>query len=100
MRGEMRLSNLLPASLAVSALACRSLAMTTSLIRRLFRSRSRGWKTFGLTRHPVVACPLRPVLVAEVGADHITGEHMRHGARLLGWRADKPPASCTMDQIR
>ena len=44
--------------------------------------------------------PLKPVLVAEVSADHITGEHMRHGARLLRWRTDKAPESCTMDQIR
>jgi ATP-dependent DNA ligase len=44
--------------------------------------------------------PLRPVLVAEVSADHITGEHMRHGARLLRWRDDKRPEDCTMDQIR
>ena len=42
--------------------------------------------------------PLEPVLVVEVSADHITGEHMRHGARLLRWRTDKPPESCTMDR--
>jgi ATP-dependent DNA ligase len=44
--------------------------------------------------------PLEPVLVVEVSADHITGEHMRHGARLLRWRTDKPARSCTMDQLR
>jgi hypothetical protein len=27
---------------------------------------------------------------------HITGEHMRHGVRLLRWRTDKQPESCTM----
>lgn len=48
-------------------------------------------------RKPV---PLKPVLVAEVSADHITGEYMRHGARLLRWRDDKRPQDCTMDQIR
>ncbi len=51
----------------------------------------------GKERKPV---PLKPVLVAEVSADHITGEYMRHGARLLRWRIDKSPESCTMDQIR
>ena len=51
----------------------------------------------GKERVPV---PLEPVLVVEVSADHITGEHMRHGARLLRWRTDKTPESCTMDQIR
>jgi hypothetical protein len=35
-----------------------------------------------------------------VSADHITGEHMRHGARPLRWRTDKSPESCTTDQIR
>jgi ATP-dependent DNA ligase len=47
-----------------------------------------------------VPVPLKPVLVVEVSADHITGEHMRHGARLLRWRTDKPPERCTMYQIR
>jgi ATP-dependent DNA ligase len=47
-----------------------------------------------------VPVPLKPLLVVEVSADHITGEHMRHGARLLRCRTDKPPESCTMDQIR
>ncbi len=44
--------------------------------------------------------PLKPVLVAEVSFDHMTGEHMRHGARLLRWRTDKAPETCTMEQIR
>lgn len=51
----------------------------------------------GKERKPI---PLKPVLVAEVSADHITGDHMRHGARLLRWRTDKKPEDCTMDQIR
>lgn len=42
----------------------------------------------------------RPVLGAEVSADHITGEHMRHGARLIRWRIDKRPEDCTLDQAR
>jgi ATP-dependent DNA ligase len=37
--------------------------------------------------------------VVEVSADHIAGGFMRHGARLLRWRSDKPPERCTMDQI-
>jgi ATP-dependent DNA ligase len=41
--------------------------------------------------------PLEPVLVVEVSADHIIGEQMRHGARLLRWRTDAPPRTCTMD---
>ena len=64
-----------------------------------FTGRAPGGKSrwSGKERVPV---PLKPVLVVEVSADHITGEHMRHGARLLRWRTDKPPESCTMDQIR
>jgi ATP-dependent DNA ligase len=42
---------------------------------------------------------LKPELVVEVSADHITGGHMRHGSRFLRWRPDKKPRSCTMDQI-
>jgi ATP-dependent DNA ligase len=43
--------------------------------------------------------PLKPRLVVEVSADHITGGHMRHGSRFLRWRPDKRPRACTMDQI-
>jgi ATP-dependent DNA ligase len=43
--------------------------------------------------------PLKPRLVVEVSADHITGGHMRHGSRFLRWRPDKKPIACTMDQI-
>ena len=50
----------------------------------------------GKLRVPV---PLKPVLVAEVSADHVTGGHMRHGARFVRWRDDKRPRDCTLDQI-
>ena len=64
-----------------------------------FTGRAPGGKSrwSGKEREPV---PVRPVLVAEVSADHVTGEHMRHGARWLRWRPDKAPETCTMDQIR
>jgi len=64
-----------------------------------FTGRAPGGKSrwSGKERVPV---PLQPVLVVEVSADHITGDHMRHGARLLRWRTDKSPESCTMEQIR
>jgi ATP-dependent DNA ligase len=45
------------------------------------------------------AVPLEPRLVAEVSADHITSKFFRHGARLVRWRDDKRPESCTLDQI-
>ena len=50
----------------------------------------------GRDRKPV---PLRPTLVAEVSADHIENGRFRHGSRLLRWRQDKRPESCTMDQL-
>ena len=34
---------------------------------------------------------LRPELVAEVSFDHVSGRRIRHGARLLRFRDDKPP---------
>jgi ATP-dependent DNA ligase len=43
---------------------------------------------------------LRPELVAEVAFDHITGHRIRHGAKFLRWRTDKPPKDCTLEQLR
>ncbi len=43
---------------------------------------------------------LRPELVVEVAFDHITGNRIRHGAKLLRWRDDKDPSECTIDQLR
>jgi ATP-dependent DNA ligase len=45
------------------------------------------------------AIPLKPVLVAEVTADHITSQHIRHGAKFVRWRGDKRPEACTLDQL-
>jgi ATP-dependent DNA ligase len=43
--------------------------------------------------------PVRPQVVVEVAFDHTTGYRFRHAARLLRWRPEKPPRSCTMDQL-
>jgi len=43
---------------------------------------------------------LRPELVAEISYDHITGDRIRHGTKLLRWREDKAPRECSMDQLR
>ena len=43
---------------------------------------------------------LRPELVCEIAFDHITGNRIRHGAKLLRWREDKAPQECTVDQLR
>ena len=43
---------------------------------------------------------LRPELVCEIAFDHITGNRIRHGAKLLRWREDKAPVECLIDQLR
>lgn len=43
--------------------------------------------------------PLRPVLVAEVRYDQITGRRFRHGTGFVRWRPDKDPRQCTFDQL-
>ena len=43
---------------------------------------------------------LKPVLVAELSADHISGGQFRHGSRLLRWRTDKAPDDCRMEHMR
>jgi ATP-dependent DNA ligase len=43
---------------------------------------------------------LRPELVVEVAFDHITGQRIRHGAKLLRWRDDKNPSECHISQLR
>jgi ATP-dependent DNA ligase len=42
---------------------------------------------------------LKHELVLEVEYDQVTGGRIRHGARPVRWRADKPPRSCTLDQL-
>jgi ATP-dependent DNA ligase len=42
---------------------------------------------------------LRPELVVEVEYDQISGDRIRHGAKLKRWRDDKPPRQCTFDQL-
>ncbi|MCU1352080.1 MAG: ATP-dependent ligase [Acidimicrobiales bacterium] len=43
--------------------------------------------------------PLRPELVAEVAFERVDNGRFRHSARLLRWRPDREPASCTFDQL-
>jgi ATP-dependent DNA ligase len=42
---------------------------------------------------------LRPEVVVEVGFDQATGHRIRHGARFVRWRPDKPARQCTFDQL-
>ena len=42
---------------------------------------------------------LRPELVVEVTFDHASDGRIRHGAKVVRWREDKPPRACTTDQL-
>ncbi|MGH6993019.1 MAG: ATP-dependent DNA ligase [Caulobacteraceae bacterium] len=44
--------------------------------------------------------PLKPTIVAEVAYDHAAGDRLRHGARLIRLRPDKPPKACLLSQLR
>lgn len=43
---------------------------------------------------------LRPELVCEISYDHVSGNRIRHGTKLLRWREDKAPKECSLDQLR
>jgi ATP-dependent DNA ligase len=43
--------------------------------------------------------PLDPVLVCEVGYDHMEGTRFRHTAQFKRWRPDREPASCDYEQL-
>ncbi|MEO6792375.1 MAG: ATP-dependent DNA ligase [Mycobacterium sp.] len=43
--------------------------------------------------------PIRPERVAEVAYDQMEGGRFRHTVKLLRWRPDRDPASCTFDQL-
>jgi ATP-dependent DNA ligase len=42
---------------------------------------------------------VRPELVAEVTFDHVSGQRIRHGAKLKRWRDDKDPRECAIEQL-
>ena len=43
--------------------------------------------------------PVAPVLVCEVQFDQLDDHRFRHPARFRGWRPDRDPRSCTLDQL-
>jgi ATP-dependent DNA ligase len=42
---------------------------------------------------------LRPELVLEVSFDHVAAGRIRHGSRIIRWRDDRDPRSCTFEQL-
>ncbi len=43
--------------------------------------------------------PVRIERVAEVGYDNLQGDRFRHATKLVRWRPDRDPSSCTYDQL-
>jgi ATP-dependent DNA ligase len=44
--------------------------------------------------------PLRPQRVVEVRYDYLEGVRFRHTTQFVRWRVDRPPRSCTYDQLQ
>jgi ATP-dependent DNA ligase len=42
---------------------------------------------------------LRPELVVEVSYDHMSDGRIRHGTRVVRWRDDRDPKSCSIEQL-
>jgi ATP-dependent DNA ligase len=42
---------------------------------------------------------LRPELVVEVTFDHVSSGRIRHGAKVVRWREDRDPRTCTFGQL-
>jgi len=42
---------------------------------------------------------LRPELVIEVSFDHVSAGRIRHGSKILRWREDRDPRSCSIGQL-
>src|SRR3954454_18512262 len=42
---------------------------------------------------------LRPDLAVEIAFDHMSNGRIRHNAKVLRWREDKPPRECTLEQL-
>ena len=91
-----------------SSLTAKQRAELTSRIEKLrkplskgggFSGRAPGGPSRWSTERSGEWEALDPRLVVEVQYDHFTGGRFRHGTKFLRWRPDKPPESCTMDQV-
>lgn len=78
-------------------------ALTAKLIKMIkppgFTGKAPGGPSRWSTKRSTEWQPLEPKLVAEVQFDHFTGGRFRHGTKLLRWRPDKSPKSCTLRQV-
>lgn len=64
-----------------------------------FTGKSPGGLSRWSTKRSMEWKPLVPKLVVEVEFDHFTGGRFRHGTRLVRWRPDKAPKTCTFRQV-
>jgi ATP-dependent DNA ligase len=64
-----------------------------------FTGRAPGGPSRWSTERSAEWNPVAPKLVVEIEYDHFSGGRFRHGTSILRWRPDKPPRSCTMDQV-
>ncbi|MBA4181822.1 MAG: ATP-dependent DNA ligase [Anaerolinea sp.] len=63
------------------------------------QGRTPGGQTRWTTGKDTSWVRIRPELVCEVTFDYLQGERFRHAATFRRWRNDKPPASCTFNQL-
>ena len=63
------------------------------------RGRTPGGQSRWTTGKDTSWVRLRPELACEVTFDYLQGERFRHAATFRRWRNDKPPSSCTFDQL-
>jgi ATP-dependent DNA ligase len=57
-----------------------------------------GWSRWN-AKKDLSWTPLRIDLVAEVAYEGLIGDRFRHASRLLRWRPDRTPESCTYEQL-
>ena len=87
-----------------SAIAAKDRPALTQKLERLikapgFTGSAPGGPSRWNTERSMAWEPLKPVLVAEVRYDQVTGRRFRHGTGFLRWRPDKDPKQCTFEQI-
>jgi len=79
-------------------------ALTTKLRQLIelpgFTGKAPGGPSRWSTKRSSEWQPLAPRLVVEVQFDHFAGGRFRHGTKLLRWRPDKAPQTCTMTQVK
>jgi ATP-dependent DNA ligase len=65
-----------------------------------FTGKAPGGPSRWSTRRSSQWQPVQPKIVIEVEYDQFTGGRFRHGTRLVRFRPDKSPRSCTYDQLK